>query len=262
MTDPCQDGGPPGRFGWDAQGSITGSLPRFFAEDLSGEVVALSASESRHALGVLRLRAGAQVEVFDGTGALAAGTLEIAGRGRATVRVATRQAPQPRPAPIVTLGFAVPKGRRLDVLLEKATELDAAVLAPVVFARSVAAPKWTAHVCNRWRAVCIAAAKQSRSARLPEIVAPQPLGRFLASAGDGVRVLGDPAGASTVPEALRVQPGAAVTILIGPEGGLNPAERDDAVAAGFVPVRLGRNVLRVETAGIAFLAAAAATRGT
>jgi len=245
------------------QGSQHGRRsPRLFAEALSGEVVALSASESRHALGVLRLRSGAAVEVFDGSGALAAGTLEIPGRRRAAVRVASRQGPQPQPLPIITLGFAVPKGRRLDVLLEKATELGAAVLSPVAFERSVAAPKWTAHARARWRAVCIAAAKQSRSAVLPEIVGPQRLARFLAGGGEGVRIVGDPDGASTVPEALKAHPGAAVTILIGPEGGLSQAERAAAVAAGFAPVALGRNVLRVETAAIAFLAAAVAARGT
>lgn len=230
---------------------------RFFAEDLSGEAVELGQAEARHAARVLRLSAGAQVKLFDGAGTVAAATLEKLTRRSAVARIVQRRKIPARPEPVVRLGFSVPKGRRLDWLLEKATELGAARLSPVVFERSVNIPKMSGHARSRWRAICIAAAKQCRADFLPEIDPASALSDFLGAEAGGVRILGDADSDVSVPTALEEwSPGSPVTILVGPEGGPTDAERRAALAAGFSPVRLGEYVLRVETAALVLLAGA------
>jgi 16S rRNA (uracil1498-N3)-methyltransferase len=228
---------------------------RFFAAELDAETVCLSPAEAHHAADVLRLSPGDQVELFDGAGTVARGTLERLDRKHALVRVRQRRTMPSRPEPVVELAFAVPKGKRLDWLLEKATELGVARLAPLVLQRSVAAPAATQHARDRWRGVCIAAAKQSGANFLPEIAGPSSLPEFLAAAIGEVRLVGDADRGAALPAALGAwSPGKAITILIGPEGGLTEAERAAAKAAGFAPARLGETVLRVETAAVSVLA--------
>jgi len=148
----------------------------------------------------------------------------------------------------------VPKGKRLDWLLEKATELAAGVLQPVLFARSVAGGEnLSAGKRNRWEAHCIAAAKQCGLNRLPTLESPVPLQEFLAQPGDSLRLVGDVTDEGVAfSEAIR--PAEEVRILVGPEGGFTPAERQDIREGGYQFVRLGATTLRVETAAISLLA--------
>lgn len=227
---------------------------RFFAESIAADAVELAPAEVHHTLHVLRLADGAAVEVFDGAGAVGEGLLRVVGRGRASVEVQQRRRADVRPGPSIELAFAVPKGKRLDWLLTKATELGAAVLAPVAFARSVARPALTGKARDRWRATCIAAAKQCGADFLPEIRPPEELGEYLQRGGPGL--FGEPDAAKSIPAAWAELAGQdRVRILVGPEGGLTDAERTDVEAAGLIPVRLGGYVLRVETAALALLAA-------
>jgi len=227
---------------------------RFFAESIAADAVELSVAEAHHARHVLRLREGAAVTVFDGAGAAAEGVFRLTGRKSAVVEVTGRHEPTARATPAVALGFAVPKGKRLDWLIEKTTELGVGVLSPVVFARSVAGPRAGDEAPSRWRETCIAAAKQCGAAFLPQLRPVRSLTGFLADAPSGAAILGDQGGTARVAEALT---GAieAVTILVGPEGGLTDIERAEAVEAGFTPARLGELTLRTETAAIALLAA-------
>jgi 16S rRNA (uracil1498-N3)-methyltransferase len=237
---------------------------RLFAPDLSGDRVELTAGEAHHALHVLRLKTGAAVELFDGSGTVAIGRIERIGRGEAAVRLERRLPQCGRAAPAVHLAFSVPKGRRLDWLLEKATELGARSLTPVVFARSVAGPappkagrsaRWPARR-RRWLAHCIAAAKQSGLNFLPQLAAPLLLEDFLAGVAGRTTVVGQ-AGrdAAALAQALSGRQGGEVHILVGPEGGLTSSERSAVLAAGALPVRLGDTTLRTETAAVALLAA-------
>ena len=240
---------------------------RFFASDLSAEQVCLTGDEAHHATNVLRLGAGSEVELFDGRGGAARGRIVEAKRGCVAVRVETAQPAQPRPEPIVHLVFAVPKGKRLDWLLEKATELGAASLRPVAFERSIAGQgEFTPAKRRRWLSHCIAAAKQSGVNYLPAIERPMPLGEFLeqalvgAAGYFGIVGVGGGGGLPLGEVVAAEPPGRDVCILVGPEGGLTHAELATATDAGFVPARLGRTVLRVETAAIALLAATVAVR--
>jgi 16S rRNA (uracil1498-N3)-methyltransferase len=211
----------------------------------------LSAEEGHHAANVLRLKPGAAVELFDGQGGRALGRIETVERRRVAIAIERLEAKASRPGPIVHLAFAVPKGARLDWLLEKATELGAASLRPVLFERSVAGGEELSPAKRqRWLTHCVAAAKQCGLDFLPAIEDPVSLADLLAAPADEVRLLGDTDRSSVPPrEALAGQKGGrAVLLLVGPVGGLTVAERERALAAGFTPVRLGGTTLRVETA--------------
>ena len=202
--------------------------------------------------------------MFDGRGTVAQGTLADVDRRAVTVEIDST-ARRPRQRPLVHLAFATPKPKRLDWLLEKASELAAASLRAIIFHRSVSgAGPLTESKRRRWSARCLAAAKQSGMNFLPELLPTLALGEYLAldAAPGDMRLLGD-LGPDACPLARAAQPDHTgdVHLLIGPEGGLTGQERTDAVSAGFVPVRLGATTLRIETAAAALLAAVTAICG-
>lgn len=233
-------------------------MPRFFVDTpltAAGEL-SLPPGAARH-VQVLRLQPGDAVTLFDGSGP--EWKAEVTAMGRSEVRVKLIAAEQPARELIraVTLAVVMPANDRMDFLVEKATELGAAVLQPLMSERSVLrltgdrADKKRAH----WQGVAIAAAEQS-GRTVPLQVAPvQTLSGWLAAlppaGADEWRGLLSPRAAS--PWAMPAQPRA--VFLSGPEGGLSDAEEDAACARGFAPVTLGPRVLRADTAPLAVLAA-------
>ena len=233
--------------------------PRFYAPSLAAPRVQLDAAEARHAAGVLRLRAGDAVELFDGRGASADGRLETVDRRRGvTVALGTVRPAADEPEAALHLAFAVPKGRRLPWLLEKTTELGARSLTAVACARSVAGGGADALADKRdaWQAHLVAAAKQCGRNRLPDLPTPATLEAYLARPRSGACLYGAVEGPPLAAGLGRAAD--EVHLLVGPEGGLNAAERDAATAGGFRPARVGSATLRVETAAVALLAAATA----
>ncbi len=250
--------------------SSPAGLPRFFVPPeaegpaaapslVAGDEVVLPQTESHHATHVLRLREGAAVELFDGRGGCATGRVARIRKGEVLVTVEAVRPAAHRPRPEVHLAFAVPKGSRLDWLLEKATELGAASLRPVRFERSVAGGEDLADAKRRrWLGHCIAAAKQAGTDWLPDLLEPLPLAAFLDTPDPGgLRLFGDlSAEAAPLRQILPAGCNAeTIQIVIGPEGGLTDAERLALRAAGFSAARLGRTTLRIETAAVALIAA-------
>lgn len=231
-------------------------MPRFYVDlplAAAGEI-ALPASAARH-VQVLRLQPGDALTLFDGSGP--EWQAEVTGMGRSEVRVKLLAATQPQRelARAVTLAVVMPANDRMDFVVEKATELGAAALQPLVAERSVLrlagerADKKRAH----WQGVAIAAAEQS-GRTVPLRVEPVlPLAVWLsalpAAADDEWRALLSPRAA--VPLAAFPQPRA--LLLSGPEGGLTDAEEDAARARGFAAVSLGPRILRADTAPLAVL---------
>ena len=237
---------------------------RFFLANLPAAAPAtieLAADEAHHAREVMRLRAGDDVELFDGAGGVARARIVEASRRSVRVQIDAVRTVR-RAGPLVHVAFAVPKGKRLDWLLEKATELGSASLRPVIFDRSVAGGTTLGRAKrDRWRAHCVAAAKQCGLNHLPDIHEPFSLEDFLAETAGLLRLVGDTfADAVALPEAFA--PGSQgrreLCLIVGPEGGLTPAERAACIDAGCVPVRIGATTLRIETAAVALLSAVSA----
>lgn len=235
-------------------------MARFFvpAELWHAESAEFTTSEARHAAQVLRLTAGDRVEIFDGTGRAAQAELEEVGKRAVTARI-LREWRETRVRPDIHLIVALIKNERFDWLVQKATELGAASIRPVAAERSVVkiaaadAEKRRA----KWLSVAVEAAKQCGHVVLPEIFAVATPATAFRAAPEGLK--GIPAlhhGGRTLGEFFAGPP-AAVTFAIGPEGDWTPAEMEAAASCGFVPVDLGKHVLRSETAALHVLSAAA-----
>ncbi len=236
-------------------------MPRFYCPvPLAADAeLMLPASAARH-VQVLRLQPGDLITLFNGEGGEWEATVTRMGRSEVAVRLGTHRATECEAPRAVHLAVGMPANERMDWLVEKATELGVASIQPLHTAHGVLrlkgerADKKQAH----WQAIAVAAAEQCGRNRVPAIHPVQDLDSWLAAfaptPGSVCRLLSLRPGSQ--PLALSVPPAdAPVWFLSGPEGGLNSAEEDQAIAQGFVPVTLGPRVLRAETAALAVLAA-------
>ena len=221
----------------------------------AGKRVILEGNAAGHVTRVLRLRVGDALTLFNGAGGEYAASIDAARGGRLTVAVGEPRAVE-RESPLsLTLAQGVSRGERMDLVVQKATELGVSGIVPLFTERSVVrlGAQQAERKLTHWRAIAIAACEQSGRNRLPKVAPPVSLADLLRGGGDGsTRLLLSPGATDTLGDVPR--PLSAVTVLIGPEGGLAQAEQEAAVAAGFRPVRLGPRVLRTETAAIAALA--------
>ncbi|MFN0206718.1 MAG: RsmE family RNA methyltransferase [Planctomycetota bacterium] len=221
-------------------------------------VVHLDAHESEHAVRSRRLREGDIIELLDGEGLLASGRIRSARKQECVVEIDTYKICE-RVLPEVYLALSVPRGPRMDDLVDAINQLGIVSISPVVFERSVSAREDASPArVERWRRIAREAAKQSGEPFVTKILAPVRLDAFLATAFVGSRFLLHPeAGAPQLAAALA---GAETTIptrtLVGPEGGLTVEEVERAKQSGERVVRLGRSLLRIETAALAACAMA------
>src|SRR5258708_1589544 len=242
--------------------SATRPVPRLFAPvELSpGAEIELPERAARHCA-VLRLRRGETVILFNGEGGEFTAELTRVSRDNARAVVVSRQAVERESPLAVVLAQCISSRDRMDVTLQKSTELGVSRIVPIASERSVVklssdrADRRVAH----WRNVVVAACEQCGRNRVPEIAAITDLATFLSGAGrQSMRTL-------LAPDADRdlkhLEPPRAVTLLVGPEGGLTLGERRDAGTSGFEPVRFGPRVLRTETAPLAAIAAMQALWG-
>ena len=231
-------------------------LSRVFVEGPlgSGARVRLTGSAAAHVSRVLRLRPEDALTLFNGTGGEFAAT--IVGITKEAVTVVVGEArPAERESPLaLTLAQGISRGERMDLVVQKATELGVTTLAPLITERSVVRlnAAQAARRSEHWRAIALAACEQSGRNRPPRLLPPATLGEFLHSGGAATRLLLAPGAAVRLAEIPR--PAGEVQVLIGPEGGLTQQEQARAHAAGFLGVRVGPRVLRTETAAIAALA--------
>lgn len=239
-------------------------MPRFHCPVplATGAEIDLPPGAARH-VQVLRLQPGDTVTLFpggdDGPGGEFEATVVRMGRSDVRVRVDAHHAVEREAPRAVHLLAGITAGERMDWLVEKATELGAASITPLVAERSVLrlkgerADKKLAH----WQAVAVAACEQCGRNRVPPVHPAATLADWLAAAvppaGQGLLL-------SLRPETRPLRTAAAqgagpLWFLSGPEGGLSPAEETLALAHGFAPATLGPRVLRAETAPLAALAA-------
>jgi 16S rRNA (uracil1498-N3)-methyltransferase len=219
----------------------------------AGAIVELPAETAAHLAKVLRARSGDPLILFRGDGREYVGAIESVRGSRVTASVGNG-ADVDRESPFaITLVQCVPRGDRMDFIVQKATELGVARIVPVLSQRSVVRLDESQKESKvaHWRAVVLNACEQCGRNRLPIIEAPAPLINYLgSSASAAARLVLEPAEESVGrPSNL----GAAVEIAIGPEGGFADDELDAFRLAGFMRVQLGPRILRTETAAIAAL---------
>lgn len=218
----------------------------------TGAELVLTGERAHYALVVLRLKVGDCLTVFNGQGGEYSAQLVAASRRKAQLKIVSftrREAESPL---LIHLGLALARGERMDLSVQKATELGVNVIAPLLTEHSNVgvvdkAERKRAH----WQKIAIAACEQCGRNRIPQVLALQDLNRWLAAQRGGILL--DPEG---IPFSRLPAPGASLTLLVGPEGGLSCAERRHAQAQGFIPASLGPRILRVETAVVAALSLA------
>ena len=236
--------------------------PRFFVDAALAADAVLDLPETvvRH-VQVLRLAPGDAITLFNGQGGCHAATLAEIGKRHATARIGAHDAAEAETPFSITLAQGLAGGDKMDWLIEKAVELGVAAIQPLQASRSVVrlsgerALKRQAH----WQALVQAACEQCGRNRLPALAPVAPFEGWLAAApATGARLLLSPRATGSLPELAQAHRDTwraeGVTLLIGPEGGLSPAEEDAARRAGFIGVSLGPRILRTETAGLACLA--------
>jgi 16S rRNA (uracil1498-N3)-methyltransferase len=236
------------------------SLPVHWVASLagtsSGDRVEVEGDEAHHAVAVRRLRVGERVVLTDGQGTTVTGDVTETGKRLLVVRADEVQS-IPVPAPSFTVVQALPKGDRGELAVEMLTEVGVATIMPWAAARSVAVWRGerTAKSLGRWRSTAREAAKQARRAWFPEVVDLASTDDVVArvSAADVAVVLHEAA----VPQlsSVEVPDVGSVVVVVGPEGGLTDDELAAFAAAGAQGVRLGAEVLRASTAGVAAVAA-------
>ncbi|HCF60840.1 MAG TPA: 16S rRNA (uracil(1498)-N(3))-methyltransferase [Myxococcales bacterium] len=224
------------------------------------ERVELTRSERHYLLDVLRLREGDELEVFDGAGGRHRAWLE----GDSSLRLGPRSADAPSHAPIA-LAQALAKGEKMELVIEKATELGVAEILPFASERSVVRleGRRAEERVERWRRIAASAARQCGRADLPAVQPVGTLESVLASAAHrGARrlFLWEKEHERRLSSALAGFDGP-VVLIVGPEGGFSDAEAELARARGAETVSLGARVLRTETVALAALAVAQFLRG-
>ncbi len=199
---------------------------------------------------VLRLRRGTELIVFDGQGGEYEAQIMAVDRRCVSLQTGAWHDREVEPSLITCLAVGIAKGERMDWAVQKAVELGVSAVFPLLteFCNVRLAADRAEHKRAHWQKIAIAACEQSGRNTIPKIHLPQTLLAWIGQQSGGLLL--DPDGVSLRSLPKPEQP---LSLLIGPEGGLSPREIQAAQASGFVPVRLGAAVLRVETAVAASL---------
>jgi 16S rRNA (uracil1498-N3)-methyltransferase len=236
------------------------SLPVHWVPSLDearvGSTVEITGDEAHHAVTVRRLRVGEGVALTDGLGRTAVGTVSSTGKRQLSVRVASLT-DTPLPEPVVTVVQAIPKGHRGELAVELLTEIGVARVVPWAASRSVSVWKGerARRSVERWRATAREASKQARRpwfAGVDDLASTAGVEELVTGAQLAVVLHED---ATTPLSAIDVPTVGSVVVVVGPEGGLSDAEVESFERAGAHAARLGSEVLRTSTAGVAAVAA-------
>jgi 16S rRNA (uracil1498-N3)-methyltransferase len=239
------------------------SLPRFHVPEAApGARVHLPEHAAHHAREVLRLRSGDAVRIFDGAGHEFEATLDRVARQGVEARLASPIAARPESPLRLVLALSPLKGDRMELVIQKATELGVSEIRPVVTARTDAAarPALKGSRSERWEKVASGAAEQCGRAVVPEVAPTSTLAALLAEPFDGARIVLLETPGQHPMAALETRP-RALLLLIGPAGGWHPTEIERLDAAGYRAAGLGPRILRSETAAVAAVAIAQALWG-
>jgi 16S rRNA (uracil1498-N3)-methyltransferase len=229
-------------------------------DQVHGNRATLDASAHRHLIKVLRLAPRATIQIFDGDGTEIDARIETVGKASVVVSLGERRR-IPWPVCAITLLVSPPRGERMDLIVQKTTELGVRIIQPVTTERGMVKP--SPHQRKRWQTIAEEAARQSGRAEIPVIGDPVGLAHALSFAvlmADRRLLLWEGERGQALPQALADGP-RKVALLVGPEGGFAAGEVGLAREAGFASVGLGPRILRSETAAIVAVALAQSAAG-
>lgn len=235
-------------------------MHHFFVDpgQIEGREVKITGADVDHIKNVLRMKPGEVVTVSDGEGQDLLCQIRQVGPGEVLADVIGEEESRELPSSII-LYQGLPKSDKLELIIQKAVELGAARIVPVVTKNVVVKlePKKEESRRRRWQAIAESAAKQSKRSRVPEVSRILSFREALTEAsGSDVALFAyehQKGMGETKKELAKAAPGQRIALFIGPEGGFDEAEVRMAEEAGFRPVSLGKRILRTETAGLALL---------
>lgn len=233
-------------------------MPRFFvAEQPENGVLTLRGENAHHAGRVLRLRPGEPVTLCDGKGTDFDCTIASVEKESVVCRVQRSHPTETEPKQQLTLFMALPKGDKMEFIVQKAVELGVREIVPYLSKNCVSRPDKTEKKVERWQKIALEAAKQCGRGYLPAVGAVVSFEQAAAQAAQSETALFfyENERQTGLRDALSDGVGKTVSLVIGPEGGFAPEEAALAVRTGLTSVSLGTRILRCETAPVAALAA-------
>lgn len=234
---------------------------QFFVEpeQIGSEQAAITGSDVNHIRNVLRMKPGETVRVSDGRGSCYDGVIEALQTDEIIVRLSGEKI-ESTELPVETVLFqGLPKSDKMELIIQKNTELGVSAIVPVATSRAVVKldEKKADNKVKRWNSIAESAAKQSKRTLIPEVRSVMSFKQALAEASAfGIKLMPyeNAEGMAFTRKCIgEIKTGAKVAIFIGPEGGFSEEEVAAASAAGFVPITLGRRILRTETAGMSVM---------
>ena len=231
-------------------------MRRFYApvEQFDDASVKLSTEETRHLRDVLRLTTGDRVQIFNGEGLEFLAEITSVGKRETLLKIIDEiSAPAPESKLDLTIAASVYKNDKFDLVIQKAVELGVARISPIITFRSESKIDAALNRIDRWRKIALEATKQCERARIMTIDEPVPFEYFLSSLKDesGDLLIFSEKDGRAIPDLGHPKK---ITALVGPKGGWEDSEIELAEARGFVPVKLGKRIMKAETAVITFAA--------
>jgi 16S rRNA (uracil1498-N3)-methyltransferase len=231
-------------------------MKRFYAppEQFEDNAITLAIEETRHLRDVLRMKVGDEAQVFDGAGReFLVEVANIAKRQTLLHIVREIEAPAPESDLDLTIAASVYKNDKFDLVIQKAVELGVARVAPIVTFRSETNLKASMKRTERWRKIALEATKQCERAKIMTVDEPVGFNDFIANIGEdsGSLLMFSEKDGKGLPEQIARTK---ITALVGPKGGWEDSEIQLAEERGFMPIKLGRRIMRAETAAITFAA--------
>ena len=233
-------------------------MRRFFAENLDtgAASVVLRGDEARHISLVLRMHAGDEVLLINGSGEECEAVIVSSSESEVTLKIKEMRTGSAEPAVSVTLYQCLPKQGKMEVIIQKCVELGIGNVVPTVSKRCIVKIEGKDSKLQRWNKVSLEASKQSGRALIPKVEQPVLLSAIDFSGYDLILFAYENESERTLRSVLRELESIprSIAIIIGPEGGFEAEEAESIIARGGVSVSLGKRILRTETAGMAMLA--------
>ena len=230
-------------------------MRRFFCDNITTDTATITGDDAHHISRVLRMRAGDVLSLCDGAGNEYDALVAAVSPEVVVCTVSNPHASEAESPVQVTLFQCLPKAGKMELIVQKCTELGVFSIVPVQSARCVVVPgKDYEKKRERYNRVALEAAKQSRRAMIPRVLPLTTLKKIDVKSFDLFLVAYEDENTVSLKQALRAASPKTIALLIGPEGGLEESEIAQLVQAGAKSVSLGRRILRTETAGMAMLA--------